>query len=139
MRRIAATGMVPTTATGVYDAPSPREIVDAQKLLLASGYYLADTAMVEGDFYLLRFIHVDGDWPGWIKLRYTTNGIQVPPLALMYREGTEVRQFIDGGHRATFGTGTSDAEKMVFAWEQLHGDQPYFWMPVFDGTPFAQY
>ena len=138
MRRIEATGMIHAGRAGVYDAPTPKEIVDAQKLLLANGYYLSGAAMVESDFYQLHFMRADGEWPGWVKLRYTTHGIQVPVLALMYHEDDEVKQFTGAGYRSTHGTGTSNAEKMVFAFNETHGDFAYFWMPIFKGNPFAQ-
>jgi len=139
LRRLASTGMVPSAAPGVYDAPSPEEIVKAQRVLLDHGYYLFNVKMVEGDFYLFQFLHKSSENPHSVKLRYTTDGVQVPPLALMYREVTEVIQFVDGGSRSTHSTGTSNAEEMSIALFRSHGNRSYFWMPVFDGNPFAEY
>ena len=136
---VRATGMDETCARGTFDAHSQREMVRAQDVLIENGYYLSQSTMDEGHFYRQVFVSGDGWWPYWVALRYLTDGVQVPSLALMSRRGREVIQFTGGAYRTTHATGTSDASKMVADWVERFGNRPYFWMPVFEGSQLARF
>ena len=132
--------LVPTRICASFDALSPDAMVLAQIELLRSGYVLVESTMDEGHFYRQRFMPGGRDadqWPDYVELRYMTDAVTAPPLALMYFEHDTLHQYHGAGYRTTYYTDTRYAVVMRSAFERDHPHVKWFWMPVFTGTPLA--
>lgn len=124
----------------IFDARTEAAMNDAIRILLAAGYAPDDVSMVEGDFYSVRFAPtwslypaIDR-WPHWVKLRFLTDSVHHLPLALARRSEDRYVWYL-GSYHVTFGTSSSDAEKMRYHFERDHPRVSPIWVPIFDRTP----
>jgi hypothetical protein len=127
-------------ATGVFDTHDEAIMAEAHKVLLDNGCYLYQSAMDERHYYRQSFISTDG-WPGHFDLRFIANGVSYPQLVLAYRQETETVIYRRSPRRitATWGTGTSESEKMIFEFKKDMPEKRYFWLPVFEGSPLTEF
>lgn len=124
----------------IFDAITEGAMNDAIRVLLQSGYVPNEVPMVEGQFYSVRFVPswkfypaIDR-WPHWVVLRYLTPRMSHIPLALA-RHGEDLYVRYLRSYRVTRSTKSSDAEKMLFHFEQDHPGVTPVWVPIFDRTP----
>jgi hypothetical protein len=124
----------------IFDASTEESMNDAIRVLLAGGYVPKEVQMVEGEFYYVRFAPdysvypVMDHWPYWVSLRFTTEGIDHLPLALA-RRSSGLYLWYQGSYPVTYGTSTSDAQKMRFHFKREHPRITPVWVPIFDRTP----
>lgn len=141
LRRLAgleAIGLMTVDRWIVNEARQEFAIAEAQRLLERHGYYLVGWEMVEGAFYQFTYsprwsVYPDAEhWPYWVELRYITSSLASgPQLALSYYDDGVLTAY-EGSYRRTYGTNTSDAEKMRFHFEADYPDVLWKWLPVFD-------
>ncbi len=124
----------------IFDASTEEAMNDAIRVLLASGYVPNEVQMVEGEFYCINFapdhsIYPEMDhWPYWASLRFMTTGRHHLPLALA-RRSRGLYLWYQGSYPMTYGTSTSDAQKMRFHFKREYPRTTPVWVPIFDSTP----
>ena len=124
----------------IFDASTEEAMNDAIRVLLAGGYVPNEVQMVEGEFYSINFgpdhnVYPEMDhWPYWASLRFMTAGLHHLPLALA-RRSSGLYLWYQGSYPVTYGTSTSDAEKMRFHFKREHPHITPVWVPIFDRTP----
>ena len=129
----------PLRTRGAYRTASKQAMVSAQTILAQQGFVLASVKMIQGSFYELRYNNSGpfDEWPYWVVLQFDTEDCsQSVPLGLFYYERSddeESSKLSRWGLGYTFGTETSEAEKMVVDFKRNHAFpvEP-FWVPVFD-------
>ena len=124
-----------SAVNGVYDTSDAETMVIAQRTLLDNGFVFTSCEMVEGHFYVFTFIGDQAVAPYWVKLRYITGG-QTPAMTLMHRDEKSPSAKPFDARRITYGTHTSDGERLLFDFLDKHGPfSHHFWMPAFTNSP----
>ena len=140
MERLNGVADLESRTTAVFDASTEAAMNDAIRVLRAASYTPREIAMVEQEFYMVEFMpeweaypYMD-HWPYWVRLRFMTIGSSSLPLALAHRTGTGYERYT-GSYRQTYGTKTSDAEKMLYHFAADHPGLEPVWVPLFAGEP----
>ena len=119
----------------VYDTNDPEIMAKAQNILIENGYHMHECGMDEGHVYRQEFISYRNTEPPYsISVRFIVSGMRnAPRLMLMYLDGIVPVAF---NISTVEKTNSPLARLLEDNFDRSHRGVDFFWMPVFEGSPF---